>query len=1131
MVSTRSNAASDTCCLGPPGPASVGVSHQNGLGKTGDEYRPGSSPAPPRQMLRAHTPNTQTNTLKIFQNNMQGAKHVTDEITKEIGKQGVSLLLAQEIYNAQQNGSYTFVGLGTGRIVAADRKGKPKVAAVSFNSGIKLNLLSQFSNPHCVCAEVLAQGFSFYVVSQYFQYKDDRRIHIEYLDRILGSLKNKKVLIAADVNSRSLLWGPSEDENGKLIEDLIIKHNLVVLNNPNKGPTFETTNGISYIDVTLATPALIPMILNWDVKTKLTTGDHKVIEIEIGAPSGISRENLEPARFCLAKADWNKFSEHFKSQTESWMEAAIPRNPSEAKALATEMTNIIKQSCEIAIPRKRFFIKSNPWWSRELTIWKRIVHRAKREYRKLRKAHRTCDCPNCKKVRENLKKILRKYSHLIAKTKRASLRDFITADANEKPWGFSYKLAAGKLRNDSALNTLRTKTGYTISMEETAKKLINAHIPDDRVDLDSPEQKQTRGNTHVRPDTNNCPPFTVHELKRTIRSFKNGKAPGLDLIEVKALKIAFKANAEPFLKLFNTLLEHGVFPDEWKEGSLRLIRKGDKDPEEPGSYRPLCLLSTLGKWYEKLIKLRLEESVMTADKISDKQYGFTRNKSAEDAIIHMRKIVKESNENHTVGILFDIKGAFDNVWWPLVLEELRERQCPQNIYNVIHNYFENRKVTLSWGSGKVSKTPTKGCPQGSVLGPSLWNIQFDALLRKLDEAQIEYVVYADDLIVILKESSREKVEKKGQAVVDLITSWCKYATLQVSESKTEAIYLKKLDQKLSCGKDGKGKRRRTQNKNKNQKCSSKTTRDPIIKINDNKIMFKSTVKYLGVNFDTCLGIKTHCEKLRGRMLRMFNDLKRMSGAYWGIKFPASKIIYKGVFIPTVTYAAGGWWDLCNEKMKGKIVSAQRSALLAMTRAYSTTSNEALQVIAGTLPGDLEVDMAVARYNLRKSGETNFLGQEIILERGDKISELKPIAYDKWQSRWENSEKGRETYQFFKNVKERSNMSWFHPSHNLVQVVSGHGNFRQYLKKRNIIQDEMCECGLGPDNPIHLIFECQRWEAIRNSLAGTVSEATWTEMKETPNLLVSKSDICTVFTDFCNEVMYIKSCEECFSESN
>ena len=131
--------------------------------------------------------------------------------------------------------------------------------------------------------------------------------------------------------------------------------------------------------------------------------------------------------------------------------------------------------------------------------------------------------------------------------------------------------------------------------------------------------------------------------------------------------------------------------------------------EESGSYRPLCLLSTLGKLFKKL---RLEEKVITTEKMLSVWFHVGK-KYWRTYIVYMRNIVKNSNENYTIGILFHTKGAFDNTWWPMVLVKLRKQQCPRNVYNV--NYFESRKNMFSCGSGKALKAAAKGCVMGWFL--------------------------------------------------------------------------------------------------------------------------------------------------------------------------------------------------------------------------------------------------------------------------------------------------------------------------------------------------------------------------------------------------------------------------------
>ena len=199
----------------------------------------------------------------------------------------------------------------------------------------------------------------------------------------------------------------------------------------------------------------------------------------------------------------------------------------------------------------------------------------------------------------------------------------------------------------------------------------------------------------------------------------------------------------------------------------------------------------IGKLFEKLIKSRLNWTSLAPGQVSARQFGFTSGMSTEDAIVELRRAVDASEQRYAVALLFDISGAFDNVWWPLVLKSLRDRCCPRNVFEVMVSYFSDRRVVLELGSSSASKRATRGCPQGSVLGPACWNLMFDDLLRSL-EASIgnNFVAYADDLLVLVEGDSRNELEKKGQGIADQISSWCSSAKLQISARKTEAIVLK-----------------------------------------------------------------------------------------------------------------------------------------------------------------------------------------------------------------------------------------------------------------------------------------------------------------------------------------------------
>ena len=73
-------------------------------------------------------------------------------------------------------------------------------------------------------------------------------------------------------------------------------------------------------------------------------------------------------------------------------------------------------------------------------------------------------------------------------------------------------------------------------------------------------------------------------MATAVKTFKNDKAPGTDLIEIKVLKISVREIPDQFLRLFNGCLQWGVFPTIWKEGSLRVLLKGDnKDVKDSKS--------------------------------------------------------------------------------------------------------------------------------------------------------------------------------------------------------------------------------------------------------------------------------------------------------------------------------------------------------------------------------------------------------------------------------------------------------------------------------------------------------------------------------------------------------------------
>ncbi len=123
---------------------------------------------------------------------------------------------------------------------------------------------------------------------------------------------------------------------------------------------------------------------------------------------------------------------------------------------------------------------------------------------------------------------------------------------------------------------------------------------------------------------------------------------------LEMMALVWQTVLEYVLKLFNARLEEGWFPDEWKVGRLVILLKGmDKNRSLPRSYRLICLLSVLGKVFERVLVGRLAR--VLERKRSRAQFGCVKGLGIQDAWIRVKQVVE------SLGIFVDFKGAFDNL--------------------------------------------------------------------------------------------------------------------------------------------------------------------------------------------------------------------------------------------------------------------------------------------------------------------------------------------------------------------------------------------------------------------------------------------------------------------------------------
>jgi hypothetical protein len=244
----------------------------------------------------------------ILQNNMQMSRIVPHEIRTQLKADGTEVLLMQESYSIEGKIS----GLGTGvAIVCRGSKHDPPRTAVGVRSKMMTALeVAGLCTTHCVCVQVSDGLTKIYVVSQYLLPSENIEVCLEQLDKVLRSLRKKKRVVGVDANAKSPLWcSRSINERGEALEVIIVQYDLHVLNQSGQAPTFETTRGRSNIDVTMASPQIIPLVKSWRVHGDGTSSDHRILETRLDLGKRTSQPPPpQERRYNTRRADWDRKS-------------------------------------------------------------------------------------------------------------------------------------------------------------------------------------------------------------------------------------------------------------------------------------------------------------------------------------------------------------------------------------------------------------------------------------------------------------------------------------------------------------------------------------------------------------------------------------------------------------------------------------------------------------------------------------------------------------------------------------------------------------------------------------------------------------------------------------------------------
>jgi hypothetical protein len=186
----------------------------------------------------------------------------------------------------------------------------------------------------------------------------------------------------------------------------------------------------------------------------------------------------------------------------------------------------------------------------------------------------------------------------------------------------------------------------------------------------------------VPPNVEDTTEFQMEELCESVKRMTSGECPGPNMIEAEVIQRAWGGLRLELSNLMNGCLTWGFFPRKWKVGNLITIPKGpERDRSSPKSYRPICLLSMVGKLLKRLMATRMSTLFHDHEMTLDRQYDFRPGRLTMDAIIKLREKAEQlCDKKYVLAIVLDISGStYHNVWWPNVMHELKRRGCADNL--------------------------------------------------------------------------------------------------------------------------------------------------------------------------------------------------------------------------------------------------------------------------------------------------------------------------------------------------------------------------------------------------------------------------------------------------------------------
>jgi hypothetical protein len=444
---------------------------------------------------------------------------------------------------------------------------------------------------------------------------------------------------------------------------------------------------------------------------------------------------------------------------------------------------------------------------------------------------------------------------------------------------------------------------------------------------------------------------STKEVLYQLKKIDVKKTIGYDNISPYFLKTAAHELAFPLMNVINACIEQNCFPDVYKRNEISPIYKA-KDHFKKANYRPVGCSVAVSKIIEQLIARQVKgffESVF-----HDKLSAYRQGMGCENVIVNLVEDWKKALDNGQIvcTLLMDLSKAFDSLPHRLLIAKLKAYGFSVQACQLIATYLSNRKQRVKYyGNRSDWSVITKGIPQGSVLGPIMYNIFINDLLHKID---VNFYNYADDNTISVIGENVNDVLSLLEESASMCMNWFNENMLKANPDKFQLIIL-----------------------DRNRQTSYK---DLHIIVNETQITPVDSVRLLGIQIDVNLDFSSHVETLCKKATRNMKILLRLN-----VKDRKDKMMLAESFVWSCFSYCAIVWHFCNKTLSLRIEKIFERSLRFVYSDYESKFEKLLEKSnRGTMTVSRIKKIAIFMFKCLKDRQVNYLNN-LAIEKSNRYN--------------------------------------------------------------------------------------------------------------------------------------------------